>query len=92
MTLSGTLECLLVALFYRSLRCSTTTAIGGTPDLKIDGEDQRDGWVSVALGNAIIFRPDKVLAVNSLKPANCEMAPRHVLKMFNKRIVHGGTA
>jgi len=71
----------------------------GTPDLKVDGEDQRDelnrtpdDWVSVVLGNAIIFRMDKVLAVNSLKPAKCEVTSSHVLKMFNKRIIHGSTA
>jgi hypothetical protein len=44
---------------------------------------------SVVLSKALIFRPYNVFAVDSFEPANGEMTPSHLLKMLDKRVVHG---
>jgi hypothetical protein len=46
----------------------------------------------VVLGKALIFRPDKVFAVNPFEPADGEMTSSHLLKMLDKRVVHGSAA
>src|SRR5450756_2659607 len=51
-----------------------------------------DNWALVVLSKALIFRPNKVLAIESFEPTNGEMTASHVLKMFDKRVVHGSAA
>jgi hypothetical protein len=46
----------------------------------------------VVLSNALVFRPDKVFTVDSFEAANDEMTSSHLLKMLNKRVVHGSAA
>jgi hypothetical protein len=49
-------------------------------------------WASVVLSEALIFGPYKAFAVDSFEPANGEMTPSHLLKMLDKRVVHGSAA
>jgi hypothetical protein len=51
-----------------------------------------DNWASAVLSEALIFRPYKAFAVDSFESANGEMTPSHLLKMLDKRVVHGGAA
>src|SRR6266508_310813 len=44
---------------------------------------------SAVLSEALIFSPNEVLAVDSFEPADGEMTSRHLLKMLDKRVVHG---
>jgi hypothetical protein len=41
---------------------------------------------------AFIFHPDNVFAVDTFEPSNGEMPLSHVLKMLDKRVVHGSAA
>src|SRR6266511_1402709 len=47
---------------------------------------------SAVLSEALIFSPNEVLAVDSFEPADGEMTSRHLLKMLDKRVVHGSAA
>jgi hypothetical protein len=38
------------------------------------------------------FRPDNAFAVDPFEPANGEMTSSHLLKMLDKRVVHGSAA
>jgi hypothetical protein len=41
---------------------------------------------------AFIFHPDNVFAVDTFEPSNSEMPLSDVLKMLDKRVVHGSAA
>jgi hypothetical protein len=41
---------------------------------------------------AFIFHPDNVFAVDTFEPSNGEMPLSHILKMLDKRVVHGSAA
>jgi len=58
----------------------------------VNDPERIDNWASVVLGKALIFRPDKVFAVNPFEPADSEMTSSHLLKMLDKRVVHGSAA
>ncbi len=57
-----------------------------------DPELTWDNWASVVLSNALIFCPYNAFAVDTFKPANGEMTSSHLLKMLDKRVVHGSAA
>jgi hypothetical protein len=68
------------------------TRRGDAATSEFDPEQTWDNWASVGLSNALIFCPDRVFAVDSFEPANCKMTSSHLLKMFDKRVVHGSAA
>ena len=47
---------------------------------------------SPVLSHAPVFRLDNFFAIGSLEPTHDEMSSRHILKMFNERVIHCGTA
>ena len=51
-----------------------------------------DDRALVVLSKVLIFHPDKAFAVDSFEPTNGEMTASHVLKMLDKRVVHGSAA
>ncbi len=83
----------------RLMRCSDMSGVGvkrkslaSTRSDVNDPEVTWDNWASVVLSKALIFRPYNVFAVDSFELANGEMTPSHLLKMLDKRVVHGGAA
>jgi hypothetical protein len=46
----------------------------------------------VALSKTLIFCPDNAFAVDSFEPTNGEMTSSHLLKMLDKRVIHGSAA
>jgi hypothetical protein len=51
-----------------------------------------DNWASVVLSKTFIFHADNVFAVDTFEPTNGEMPSSHILKMLDKRVVHGSAA
>ncbi len=60
--------------------------------VEFDPELTWDNWASVVPSKALIFRPYNVFAVDLFESANGEMTPSHLLKMLDKRVVHGSAA